>query len=96
LIRHLGMSSPCDLDQQIDHLQRTLGLPGRAAERVIDEVLSYCQETVEQFVRRRHRELQALEEKNDVIFERILGELQKRRFSAPALTPRQIRRLIYG
>jgi hypothetical protein len=85
-----------DLDNLIEHLSRTLGLPARSAERVVDEVLSYCQETVEEFVRRRHRELQGQEEKNEIIFAQILGELQQRRFTAPPLSPRQIRRLIYG
>lgn len=84
------------LDDLIRHLERNLGLPTRTAERLVDEVLEYCQETVEQFVRRRHRELKAQEQKNEVIYAQIATEVGQRRFSAPPLSERQIRRLIYG
>lgn len=83
-------------DELIAHLGRTLGLERVAAVRVLDEVLAYFQETVDDFVIRRHGELQAERERNDAIFEQIGGELGRRRFAAPALTPRQLRRLVYG
>ncbi len=83
-------------DDLVAHLEGTLGLGRPAAARVIDEVLAYFQETVDQFVLRRHGELRAESQKNDEIFEQIRTELENRRFTAPPLTPRQLRRLIYG
>ena len=83
-------------DDLIAHLERTLGLEPAAARRVVDEVVAYFEETVDGYVLRRHGELQAEDQRNDEIFERIIGEVEQRRFSAGALTPRQIRRLIYG
>jgi hypothetical protein len=80
----------------IAHLERTLGMGAPAASRVIDEVLAYFQETVDQFVTRRHGELQAESRRNEEIFEQITAELGQRRFTAPELSQRQIRRLIYG
>ncbi len=66
------------------------------AHRVIDEVLAFMSETPEDFVRRRHLELQAQGCTNAEIFARIAQELSQRRFSAPPLSERQIRRIIYG
>ncbi len=83
-------------DDLIAHLERTLGLERAAARRVVNEVIAYFEETVDGYVLRRHGELQAEDQRNDEIFERILGEVEQRRFSAGPLSPRQIRRLIYG
>lgn len=90
----IGMAN--SFDDLIAYLERTHGLSARSAHRLVEEVLSYCRETVEEFVRRRHRELQAQERRNEEIFAQIAAELQERRFGAPPLSERQIRRLIYG
>ena len=84
------------LDGLIEHLGRTTRMNAAEARRVIEEVVTYFADTVERFVRRRHLELQAEQYRNDEIFERIAAELRVRRFAAPALTARQIRRMIYG
>jgi hypothetical protein len=90
------MVSGNGLDELVDHVVRTTRLsPGEAA-RVVAEVLAYFSESAEEFVCRRHAELQAQELRNPEIFARLVGELAERRFAAPALTARQIRRLIYG
>ena len=80
----------------VEHLNRTTRMNATEARRLIDEVVTYFADTVERFVRRRHLELQAEQVKNEEIFARIAVELRVRRFAAPALTARQIRRLIYG
>jgi hypothetical protein len=87
------MAVPTDL---CEHLERTTRLSAGEAARVIEEVLAYFCESTEEFIRRRHAELQREELKNPAIFEQIAGELRARRFAAPPLTERQIRRLIYG
>jgi len=51
---------------------------------------------VEDFVRRRHAELQARQHKNDEIWPLIAAELGQRRFAAPALSERQLRRIVYS
>ncbi len=78
------------------HLTRTTSLsPGEAA-RVIADVLGYFGETLEEFVRRRHAELRSRGLTNDEIFQRIAAELPGRRLAAPALSLRQLRRIVYG
>ena len=84
------------LDELIDHLQRAGSLDRREAVRVVDEVVAFFSETAEQFVRRRHRELQGRGLPNPQIFERVAAELRRRPVAAPALSERQVRRIIYG
>ncbi len=80
----------------VDHLVRTTHLPAGVARRVVDDVVAYFSEPVEAVVRRRHRELHAAGLANPAIFDRIAAELTDRPVAAPSLTPRQIRRVIYG
>jgi hypothetical protein len=91
-----GMSDLGELRELVDYLTRTTRLSSAEAQRVVAEVLSYLQETPEEFVRRRHRALQAEGLSNPSIYMRLAEELSARRFRAPEYTPRQIRRMIYG
>lgn len=84
------------LEQLVDHLERTTRLSHSEAVRVVAEVLEYFAEPLEGFVARRHAELQGEALKNAEIFERIAVELSQRRFAAPPLSERQIRRMVYG
>jgi hypothetical protein len=84
-----------DLTALLDHLEATGVSRGQAA-RLVDEVLAHFSETSEEFVRRRHRELQADGVANAVSFAAIAGELAQRRVAGPRLSERQIRRVIYG
>ncbi len=73
------------------------GLPEAIASRVVTDVVAYFSETVDQFVTRRHAELQGKSNKrNDDIWPQLAGELKARRFSAEELTERQLRRIVYG
>ncbi len=80
----------------VDHLVRTTHLPPGVARRVVDDVLAYFSEPVEAVVRRRHRELRATGLANPEIFEHIAAEMAMRPVAAPALSSRQIRRIVYG
>jgi hypothetical protein len=80
----------------VDHLVRTTRLPAGIAARVVDDVVAYFGESVEAFVRRRHRELQAAGRSNAEIFDVIAAELTARPVAAPRLSVRQLRRLVYG
>jgi hypothetical protein len=78
------------------YLATSTGLPQPTTARVIADVNAYYDETVETFVRRRHAELRRKNRKNDEIWPEIAAELTCRRFRAPDLTDRQLRRIVYG
>ena len=77
------------------YLAASTGLPQPTTVRVIADVATYFSETVEDYVRRRHAELPARQHKNDEIWPLIAAELGQRRFAAPALSERQLRRIVY-
>lgn len=85
-----------DLEGLLGHLQRTTAIGPGEARRVVEDVLAWCAEDTKAFVRRRHRELRAQGSANPEAFERIVLELATRRVAAPALSVRQVRRIIYG
>ncbi|GAA2090057.1 hypothetical protein GCM10009801_54740 [Streptomyces albiaxialis] len=80
----------------IDHLVRTTPLQRGEAARVVLDVLAYFDETTTEFVRRRHREMQAKGLTNAEIFDRITEELPHRAVAPPELSLRQLRRIVYG
>jgi hypothetical protein len=83
-------------DELVEHLVRTTPLSESESRRVVAEVLRYFDEPVEVFVRRRHRELRDSGLHNDRIFEAVGAELTGRRVVPPALSARQLRRIVYG
>ncbi|MDH6626599.1 hypothetical protein M2271_004416 [Streptomyces sp. LBL] len=83
-------------DELVDHLTRSTPLNRGEALRVIQDVLAYFDEPTEEYVRRRHRELQAQGLVNAEIFERIAADLDYRAVAPPELTLRQLRRIVYG
>ena len=84
---------PVDL---VDHLCRHSALTAAEARRLLVEVLAFYAENTDEFIRRRHLELQAAGLANPAIFTTIQLELHQRRFSTAAISVRQIRRVIYG
>jgi len=80
----------------VDHVAATTGLSPAEAARVVQDVVAFLHEPVEDLVRRRHAELQSRGAKNPEIFARIAAELDGRVVAAPALSERQLRRLVYG
>jgi hypothetical protein len=80
----------------IIYLTRLTGLPAGQCERLVQDILAQFNETVDEFVQRRHLELKARGYKNADIYEQVRREVALRRFVAPVLSERQIRRLIYG
>jgi hypothetical protein len=90
------MSEPGELAELVAYLVRTSRLSRSEAVHLVDEMLSFLHEQPEEFVCRRHRELQAEGVTNTEIFARLRAELAHWRFRAPEYSERQIRRLIYG
>ena len=85
-----------DLDDLLDHLQRISALGRPEVAKLVAETLAFLDESLEEFVARRHAELRSRGLRNEDIFARIGAEVEARRFTAPRLTERQIRRLVYG
>jgi hypothetical protein len=83
-------------EELLAHLERTTRLSRAEAVRVVADVLEYFSEPLDQYIARRHAELQSEALKNPEIFSRIADELRQRRFAAPSLSERQIRRMVYG
>jgi len=80
----------------VERVVDSTGLTPAEAVRVIEDVLAFHAEPVEDYVRRRHAHLKTYGAKNPEIFARIAAELADRVVAAPALTERQLRRLVYG
>jgi hypothetical protein len=68
----------------------------RDLDKLAEELRHHWSETVEEYVRRRHRELQKQRIPTRDIYGLIQGELSDRRFGGRHRSERQIRRLIYG
>jgi len=83
-------------EELVRHLVATTGLSASEATRVVEDVVSYLAEPVEDYVRRRHTEMKTYGAKNTEIFVRIAAELESRVVAAPQLTERQLRRIVYG
>jgi len=80
----------------VRHVAATTGLPPGQAARVVEDVLAFHAETVEDYVRRRHRELHRRGLTNAAIFRVVAGEVPHRVFAAPPLSERQVRRIVHG
>jgi|SRR6516164_4205357 hypothetical protein len=96
--RPAGPAGPADPFPQdlARYLAASTGLPQPTAVRVVADVATYFNETIEEFVLRRHAELRQRQRKNGEIWPLIAAELGQRRFAAPGLSERQLRRMVYG
>ena len=80
----------------VERIVASTGLTSAEATRVVEDVIAFHAEPVEEYVRRRHAYLKTSGAKNDEIFARIADELAGRVVAAPGLSPRQLRRIVYG
>ena len=80
----------------VERIVTSTGLSPAEAARVIEDVVAFHAEPVEEFVRRRHAHLKTYGARNPEIFARIAEELAERVVAAPPLTERQLRRMVYG
>jgi hypothetical protein len=79
----------------IDRVAASTGLTPTEATRVIEDVLAWYREPVEDFVRRRHAYHRLYGRHNAQIFALIAEELAGRVVAAPPLSERQLRRIVY-
>ena len=80
----------------MERIVASTGLTPAEATRVVEDVVAFHAEPVEEYVRRRHAHLKTYGAKNPEIFARIADELAARVVAAPELSERQLRRIIYG
>ena len=80
----------------VERIVASTGLSPAEAARVIEDLVAFHAEPVEEYVRRRHAELKTSGARNPEIFARIAGELDGRVVAAPKLSERQLRRIVYG
>lgn len=80
----------------VSQVAASTGLSPEVAARVITDVIAYYDEPVEAFVKRRHAHLKTYGMRNPEIFAQIGTELPCRVVSAPPLSDRQLRRIVYG
>jgi hypothetical protein len=80
----------------VSRVAASTGLTPAEAERVVDDVVAYFAESTEDYVRRRHHTLKTRGLKNPEIWSQISQELSHRVVSAPELSERQLRRIVYG
>ncbi len=79
-----------------NHLLSIADVSERDLNKLVEELMTYWSETPQQYVLRRHRELQRQGLTTGRIYPLIASELSERLFAAPPLSERQIRRIIYG
>ncbi len=80
----------------VEQVALSTGLSKAIAARVVEDVLAFYRQPVEEYVRARHARLQAEGGKNPEIFPRIAEELGRRLVAPPDLSERQLRRIVYG
>jgi hypothetical protein len=80
----------------VDRIAASTGLTSAEAVRVIEDVLAWYREPVEDYVRRRHAHYHLYGKHNAEIYPLIAGELASRVVAAPRLSERKIRRIVYG
>jgi hypothetical protein len=83
-------------DDVVERVAATAGLSRAEAARLVDDVVTWYREPVEQYVRRRHAHLRTYGVRNADIYARLADELRSRVVAAPDLSERQLRRIIYG
>ena len=90
------MPDPSNNNDLIQHLCNSTTLSVREVKALVDEILQYYNETLEQYVQRRHLELRGSGLGNNKIFTQIQQEARQRAFRETEISERQIRRIIYG
>jgi hypothetical protein len=78
------------------YLEEKYGLDRDELESLLEDLWAFTDETAEDFVRRRHGELQRGGLRNEAIYRSLAAEARAGRFRGPELSLRQVRRIIYG
>jgi hypothetical protein len=92
---------PCTLpvvgdDEIVERVAASLAVTPGQARRVVNDVIAFYREPLEDWVRRRHEQHRRDGLPNGEIYSVLVAEAADRVVAAPALTERQVRRIIYG
>ena len=79
-----------------NHVTQTYGIRTEEFPRLYEAFAAFFDVTLEEYVGRRHLELQKAGMRNQDIYAALLREVTDMRFAERDVTERQIRRLIYG
>lgn len=71
-------------------------IPAEMLDRLLADIWDMSALTCQEWVQRRHAELQRAGHANERIWRQIADELPTRRFAAGAVSLRQLRRMVYG
>jgi hypothetical protein len=82
--------------ERLRYLEEKYGLDREEFGSLLEELWAFTDETAEDFVRRRHGELQRGGLRNEAIYRALAAETAAGRFRGPELSLRQVRRIIYG
>ncbi len=96
LVMSMDDSRPRYPPELVRHVAQSTGLDEATAARVVADVMAYFGQTVEEYVVESHDDLKSRNRKNSDIWPEITAELRERRFRAPEVSERQLRRMIYG
>jgi len=89
--------SKIDLDENFrNHLLNSYPVSEDLLDHILEDLGDYFALDVKEYIGIRHQQLQKEGRQNNDIYELIQKELDERRFAAPRLSIRQIRRIIYG
>ncbi|WP_028974343.1 hypothetical protein [Spirochaeta cellobiosiphila] len=83
-------------EEYLTYLLESYPLDKTQMKNLIGDILEYFSENQEEYIQRRHYELQKDGLKNNEIYDLIHKEIEQRLFLGNPLTTRQIRRIIYG
>ena len=78
------------------YLEEKYDLEPERLALLLEDLWVFTEESPEEFVRRRHSELQREGLRNELIFRRLGAEAAAGRFRCPPLSLRQVRRIVYG
>ncbi|MER7012708.1 hypothetical protein ABT324_14915 [Saccharopolyspora sp. NPDC000359] len=83
-------------DDLEEYVVLATGADRATANRLVHTIVENLNEPVDDYVRRRHRELQDCGYKNSKIWEFLRAELATRPLAPPRFSERQLRRIVYG
>ncbi len=78
------------------HLLSSYSLGENDLYRLLDDLSGAFDNSVEDYIQKRHTSLQKEGKKNIAIYDILQKEIRTQRFLGPELSVRQIRRAIYG
>ena len=95
-MRGLNLSESFLKPERRRYLEEKYALEPEQLGFLIEDLWAFTDETAEDFVRRRHGELQREGVRNEAIYRQLALEATRGRFRCPALSLRQVRRIVYG